>query len=100
MLTFPLLFLQTVEVILDSTIDVQLSGANLNCTYVLEQFHVHWGTDDDEGSEHQMNSDTYPMEVSGHTFTLTKYPGKRVKLCTFTFTYRDFSQMYYGENDL
>jgi len=33
-------------------------------TFVLEQFHLHWGEDDAAGSEHLINSTAYPAEVS------------------------------------
>jgi len=31
--------------------------------FYLEQFHFHWGSDDTQGSEHQLDSVRYPMEV-------------------------------------
>jgi len=32
-------------------------------SYVLEQFHLHWGEEDAAGSEHLINSTAYPAEV-------------------------------------
>jgi hypothetical protein len=31
--------------------------------YKLLQFHLHWGTNDNSGSEHTINSKRYPSEV-------------------------------------
>jgi len=33
-------------------------------TYVLEHCNLHWGEDDTSGSEHLINSRTYPAEVN------------------------------------
>jgi len=33
-------------------------------SFVLEQFHLHWGEDDSTGSEHLINSSAFPAEVS------------------------------------
>lgn len=35
----------------------------LNNTYRLEQFHLHWGSRDDHGSEHTINGQTYAAEL-------------------------------------
>jgi len=32
-------------------------------SYILEQFHLHWGEEDAAGSEHLINSSAYPAEV-------------------------------------
>jgi len=31
--------------------------------YVLEQIHLHWGEDDNEGSEHLVNANPFAAEV-------------------------------------
>lgn len=43
--------------------DVTIAGAGLNSTYVLEQFHLHWGSDAGVGSEHLVDSVAHPLEV-------------------------------------
>jgi carbonic anhydrase len=45
----------------DPTITLTKSG--LNGTYVLEQFHFHWGNANNNGSEHSVNGVFYPLEV-------------------------------------
>lgn len=42
----------------------ELVGGPLQGKYVLEQFHCHWGPDNDEGSEHTINGKKYAGEVS------------------------------------
>ncbi|CAG5123499.1 unnamed protein product, partial [Candidula unifasciata] len=43
--------------------DVLISGAGLPDTYKAAQLHIHWGSTDMIGSEHTLDSRTYPMEV-------------------------------------
>jgi len=38
-------------------------GLGLLNKFYLEQFHFHWGSDNTKGSEHQLYSVSYPMEV-------------------------------------
>lgn len=38
-------------------------GGGLDGTYVLEQFHFHWGKINTEGSEHTVNDKQYPVEM-------------------------------------
>uniref|UniRef100_A0A1E1WVQ2 Carbonic anhydrase n=1 Tax=Tityus obscurus TaxID=1221240 RepID=A0A1E1WVQ2_TITOB len=52
---------RTVEVIPNEKI--KLSGGGLNGNFELKQFHCHWGKDNDEGSEHTIDSKSYPLEV-------------------------------------
>ncbi|XP_050409396.1 carbonic anhydrase 4 isoform X1 [Patella vulgata] len=47
----------------DVTGDQYISKGGLSEQYKLVQFHFHWGSDDMKGSEHQLNSKTFPMEV-------------------------------------
>jgi len=44
--------------------------------YVLEQIHLHWGEDDNEGSEHLINANPFAAEVRNSTENKGK--GKRV----------------------
>ena len=59
----------SVEVILERPDDhcarpsYQFTGAGLDGVYQLEQFHFHWGSIDDQGSEHSRNEKHFPMEV-------------------------------------
>ncbi|KAI0232875.1 Carbonic anhydrase 14, partial [Lamellibrachia satsuma] len=40
-----------------------LTGGSLTDTYRHLQFHFHWGTDKNTGSEHTLNSKRYPLEM-------------------------------------
>lgn len=42
----------------------ELTGGPLDGTYVLEQFHCHWGSSDEEGSEHTVNGKKFAGEVN------------------------------------
>ena len=42
---------------------LRLSGGHLPEDYVFEQLHFHWGEDADEGSEHFIDGNAFPMEV-------------------------------------
>jgi len=41
-----------------------LKGGPLEGSYELWQFHAHWGSNNDNGSEHTINGRSYPAEVS------------------------------------
>ncbi|XP_060704276.1 carbonic anhydrase 4a [Hemiscyllium ocellatum] len=51
----------TVTVTLNEGITIK--GGNLPHTYKAAQFHYHWGTDTDPGSEHTIDGEQYPMEM-------------------------------------
>lgn len=36
-----------------------ISGGPLNSVYEFKQMHIHWGTNDDTGSEHTVNGNKY-----------------------------------------
>lgn len=40
-----------------------LTGGPITGTYRLKQFHFHWGSRDDKGSEHTVDGKVYPAEV-------------------------------------
>lgn len=40
-----------------------LTGGPVTGTYRLKQFHFHWGSSDDKGSEHTVDGKLYPAEV-------------------------------------
>jgi len=42
---------------------ISVSCSRLNGTYVLEQFHFHWGVNNINGSEHSVDGMFYPFEV-------------------------------------
>jgi len=44
--------------------DITISGGGLPGTYVLEQVHLHWGENDDTGSEHRVDAAAHTVEVS------------------------------------
>ena len=45
--------------------DYVVSGGGLLGSYKTVQFHLHWGPDENEGSEHVVNGEAYPAEVRG-----------------------------------
>ena len=45
--------------------DYVVSGGGLVGSYKTVQFHLHWGPDENSGSEHEMNGMAYPAEVRG-----------------------------------
>lgn len=42
-----------------------VSGGGLVGSYKTVQFHLHWGSNESEGSEHVVNAKAYPAEVRG-----------------------------------
>ncbi|XP_063915261.1 carbonic anhydrase 2-like isoform X2 [Zophobas morio] len=52
----------------------ELTGGPLEDNkYVLEQFHCHWGQDNDQGSEHTVNGEKYAGELHLVHWNTTKY---------------------------
>lgn len=54
-----------------------LSGGPLTESYILEQFHCHWGQDCSCGSEHTIDGKTFAAEVrivSTHEFLINLIP--------------------------
>ena len=45
--------------------DYFVSGGGLVGSYKTVLFHLHWGPDEDKGSEHVVNGKAYPAEVRG-----------------------------------
>ena len=45
----------SVQFTLDNPGAQKFSGGPLNATYALTQFHFHWGSTDDQGSEHTID---------------------------------------------
>jgi carbonic anhydrase len=43
--------------------DITVTGGGLVGTYVLEQFHFHWGKNSLTGSEHLLNNASLPLEI-------------------------------------
>lgn len=43
-----------------------ISGANLGANYKAQQLHLHWGKNGGPGSEHTIDGEKYPMEVTGY----------------------------------
>lgn len=41
-----------------------ISGGGLPNSYKAVQFHLHWGNNGGPGSEHTIDGEQYPMEVS------------------------------------
>ena len=44
--------------------DLSITGGSLGGQYNFAQFHFHWGPNDNSGSEHTMDGDMYPLEVT------------------------------------
>nr|QFP92278.1 carbonic anhydrase [Archivesica packardana] len=51
----------------------ELRGGPLNGCYRLEQFHLHWGSCDDHGSEHTIDGKTYAAELHLVHWNCSKY---------------------------
>lgn len=51
----------------------EILGGPLNDVYRLEQFHLHWGSDDFHGSEHTINGQTFAAELHLVHWNCTKY---------------------------
>lgn len=45
---------------------IKVTGGGLPGTYIVDQFHFHWGSDDTRGSEHEINGKHFAMEVSNN----------------------------------
>ncbi|CAH3194834.1 unnamed protein product [Porites evermanni] len=50
-----------------------VSGGDLTGTYTTVQFHLHWGSSNDKGSEHTVDGVMYPAEIHFVSYN-TKYP--------------------------
>lgn len=57
------------------SITTSLYGAHLNSLfrYRLDQFHCHWGANDEEGSEHTVDGRTYSAELHFVHYNMDKY---------------------------
>ena len=53
---------------LEEELTVKLAGGLLQENYFLKQFHFHFGCNDTVGSEHTIDGNTYPIEVSSIVF--------------------------------
>lgn len=51
----------------------ELKGGPLNDCYRLEQFHLHWGSCDNHGSEHMIDGQSYAAELHLVHWNSTKY---------------------------
>jgi hypothetical protein len=60
----PLLISSKVETTLVSSMTrLSIDGSNFREKLNLLQFHFHWGQNDYQGSEHQINERKFPLEV-------------------------------------
>lgn len=48
---------------------VEVSGGGLQGKYRAAQFHMHWGTNNNEGSEHQLDGRKFPLELHLVTYS-------------------------------
>lgn len=55
------------------TNDASISAGDLGQTFKAAQFHFHWGSDNNKGSEHTYNGKSYPAELHIVHYN-TKYP--------------------------
>lgn len=46
-----------------------IEGTGLTGSYQLAQFHLHWGANNNVGSEHTVDGKYYPLEVRNSTTT-------------------------------
>ncbi|CAF3091397.1 unnamed protein product [Rotaria socialis] len=47
----------TIKAVPNSSTSISLTGGNLKGRYIFDSFHLHWGPNDNSGSEHQVNGD-------------------------------------------
>ncbi|CAL1536099.1 unnamed protein product [Lymnaea stagnalis] len=43
--------------------DMRVRGGGLNGSYKTAEFHFHWGSTDDQGSEHSLEGNKFPLEM-------------------------------------
>ena len=67
-----------VKYTVDESYGASISGGPLNGSYTLNQFHLHWGSQRDQGSEHT---------VDGHRFDNTFICRQRLGTLISTFSY-------------
>lgn len=48
----------------DAKLSVNISGGPLAYRYQFEEIYIHYGTENNQGSEHQIDGYTFPGEVS------------------------------------
>ncbi|XP_063417000.1 carbonic anhydrase 7-like [Mytilus trossulus] len=53
----------TVEVDVEGRNNLAVVGGGLPGSYLVKQFHFHWGSQDSRGSEHDINGRFFPMEL-------------------------------------
>ena len=58
----------------------KISGGGLIGSYTAVQFHFHWGSSSDKGSEHTIDGKQYPLEVCAPTFSPFR-PQSHCHLC-------------------
>lgn len=61
----------------------QLEGGGLPARYYLDSIHLHWGKDNDEGSEHTLDGKHFAAEVRWCPSEEHKSTIIRRTLCTF-----------------
>lgn len=52
----------TVKLVFSTEHPMYMFGGGLCTAYKLAQLHIHWGSDDNKGSEHTVNGEHYPVE--------------------------------------
>lgn len=65
---------------------LNFTGAGLPSTYILEQFHFHVGSDNSQGSEHQIKGKKYPMEMHLVHYGASKSPSITAAVMSVLFT--------------
>jgi len=53
----------TLQVNVDESYGARISGGPLNNSYILNQFHLHWGSKSGQGSEHTLNGEMFDGEL-------------------------------------
>ncbi|KAL8593390.1 hypothetical protein ACOMHN_067065 [Nucella lapillus] len=62
---------------------VILRGGGLSVDYVLDQFHFHWGSRNDVGSEHLIDGKAFPLEM--HMVHHSAYDSSQLAVLSFLF---------------
>lgn len=58
----------------DTKQHVNITGGPLDYRYQFEEIYIHYGTDDGQGSEHQIGGYSFPGEVSKTTHETPSIP--------------------------
>ena len=62
-----------VKFTVDESYAASISGGPLNGSYTLNQFHIHWGSQRDQGSEHTVDGHRFKNHIQRYIFSTHIY---------------------------